>query len=116
MASDQMCVRARGVLLVTSAHLSRQERAMPTICPSCGHKNIEGVDECENCGVDLRTVDLPKPVTKLEQTVMQLPLTALEMSTVHAVSPETTIEEVIHTLNRQKLDILEIIEDEKLIG
>jgi CBS domain-containing protein len=89
---------------------------MPTTCPSCGHKNIEGVDECENCGADLRRVDLPKPVTKLEQTVMHLPLTALEMSTVHAVSPETTIEEAIHTLNRQKLDILEIIEDEKLIG
>jgi CBS domain-containing protein len=89
---------------------------MPTICPSCGHKNIEGVDECENCGADLRTVDLPKPVTKLEQTVMHLPLTALEFETVHAISPNTTVEDAIHTLNRQKLDILEIIEDEKLIG
>jgi CBS domain-containing protein len=89
---------------------------MPTICPSCGHKNIEGVDECENCGADLRTVDLPKPVTKLEQTVMQLPLTALEFATVHAISPDTTVEAAIHTLNRQNLDILEITENEKLIG
>src|SRR5689334_14888667 len=89
---------------------------MPTLCPSCGAKNIEGVDECENCGADLRSIDLPKPLTKLEQTVMHLPLTALEMSKVHAVSPETTLETAIHTLNRQKLDILEVIEGEKLVG
>jgi CBS domain-containing protein len=24
------------------------------ICPSCGFENIQGVDECENCGADLR--------------------------------------------------------------
>ena len=29
---------------------------MATICPSCGAKNLEGADECCNCGADLRTV------------------------------------------------------------
>ena len=27
--------------------------------PVCGHENIEGEDDCENCGADLRTVDVP---------------------------------------------------------
>jgi CBS domain-containing protein len=89
---------------------------MPTTCPSCGFKNIEGVDECENCGADLRTVDLPKALTKLEKTVMELPLTALEMTKVHSVSPQTTVEDAVHTLNRQKLDILEVVEGDKLVG
>jgi methionyl-tRNA synthetase len=31
------------------------------ICPACGFENIQGVDECENCGADLRTADLPSP-------------------------------------------------------
>ena len=25
------------------------------ICPVCGFENIQGADECENCGADLRT-------------------------------------------------------------
>ena len=55
---------------------------MATTCPSCGAKNLEGADECANCGADLRTVDLPKPVSKLEQAVMLLPLTSLQLSHV----------------------------------
>ena len=27
---------------------------MSTICPSCGAKNLEGADECANCGGDLQ--------------------------------------------------------------
>lgn len=29
------------------------------ICPECHHDNIEGVDHCANCGMDLRSLDLP---------------------------------------------------------
>ncbi len=29
------------------------------LCPECRHDNIEGVDHCENCGHDLRNLDLP---------------------------------------------------------
>jgi signal-transduction protein with cAMP-binding, CBS, and nucleotidyltransferase domain len=29
------------------------------ICPECRTDNIEGVDHCENCGHDLRGLDLP---------------------------------------------------------
>jgi len=87
-----------------------------TICPSCGHKNLEGADACSNCGSPLTKVDLPKPASRVEQTVMQLPLTALEMSVVHSIPPDTTLEDAVQTLNRQKIDILEVVEDGRLIG
>ena len=29
------------------------------LCPVCRHDNFEGEDNCENCGADLRTVDIP---------------------------------------------------------
>ena len=29
------------------------------ICPQCGFDNLRGVDECENCGFDLASVDIP---------------------------------------------------------
>src|SRR5215212_1125788 len=89
---------------------------MPTICPSCGSKNLEGADECANCGGDLRTVDLPKPASQIEQTVMQLPLTALKMTAVHAVPPDTTLDAAVQTLVRQHIDLLEVVEKGRLIG
>lgn len=90
--------------------------AVPTICPSCGARNLEGTDECTNCGADLRTIDLPKAVSKIEQSVMQLPLTALGMTKIHVMPPDTTLADAIQTLLRQQLDIVEIVEDGKLIG
>lgn len=89
---------------------------MSTICPSCGTKNLEGTDECRNCGGDLRTVDLPSPASQIEQTVMQLPLTALKMSAVHAVAPDTPLEVAVQTLVRQRIDLLEVVESGRLIG
>ena len=89
---------------------------MSTTCPSCGTKNLEGTDECANCGGDLRTVDLPTPASQIEQTVMQLPLTALKMTSVHMVPPDTTLEVAVQTLVRQHVDILEVVENGRLIG
>jgi CBS domain-containing protein len=89
---------------------------MSTICPSCGAKNLEGADECANCGGDLRTVDLPKPSSQIEQTVMQLPLTSVGMTPVHAVAPDTPLEVVVQTLVRQKIDLVEIVEGGRLVG
>src|SRR5829696_6678728 len=89
---------------------------MSTICPSCGAKNLEGADECANCGGDLRTVDLPKPASEIEQTVMQLPLTTIRMTSVHAIAPETVLEVAVQTLVRQKVDLLEVVQNGKLVG
>ncbi len=89
---------------------------MATTCPSCGTENLEGTDECANCGMDLRTVDLPRPVSQIEQTVMQLPLTSLKMTAVHAVAPDVTLEVAVQTLVRQKADLLEVVENGRLLG
>ena len=47
---------------------------------------------------------------------MHQPLTALEMSRVHAVAPDTPLEVAVQTLVRQKVAILEVIEDGQLVG
>jgi CBS domain-containing protein len=89
---------------------------MPLTCPSCGYKNLPGADDCANCGGDLRATDLPKATTRIEQAVMNMPLTALGLSRIHAISPDTTLEIALSTLFRQKADILEVVENERLIG
>ena len=54
------------------------------ICPVCGFENIQGVDECENCGADLRTADIPSPGTAFEAKLVDVPL-----SEVHPHLPLT---------------------------
>lgn len=85
-------------------------------CPTCGAANLEGADECAQCGADLRTVGLPAAKSPVETSIMQLPLTALQLTPVHAVTPDTTLDVAVQTLCRQKVDMLEVVEDGRLIG
>lgn len=89
---------------------------MATVCPSCGAKNLEGADECCECGGDLRAVDLPKPASEVEQSVMHLPLTTLSMRQVHAVSPDASLDTAVQTLVRQQLDMVDVVDDGRLVG
>ena len=89
---------------------------MATMCPSCGAKNLEGADECCNCGGDLRMIDLPRPASQVEQSVMHLPLTTLSMRQVHAVSPDAALDDAVQTLVRQQLDMVDVVEDGRLVG
>ena len=89
---------------------------MATTCPSCGSKNLEGLDECANCGADLRTVDLPKPVSRIEQAVMLLPLTSLQLSQLPAVEATTSLEDAVREIAAKKLDMLAVMDGERLVG
>lgn len=83
---------------------------LSSLCPMCGEQNLEGADECANCGADLRSQDLPRPQTRIERTVMQLPLTALSLTQVHVVPPDMPLEAVVHALCRQQTDLVEVVD------
>src|SRR5688500_10399220 len=90
---------------------------MPTLCPSCGTRNLEGVDECANCGADLSKVDLPRPKSRLEQALMKMPLTDLTISPMTKIAPAATLQEAVDTLRREHADILAVVDGEgHLIG
>ncbi len=89
---------------------------MATTCPSCGSKNLEGVDECANCGAELRTVDLPKPASKLEQAVMLLPLTSLALSQLPSIDSAMPLEVAVREIASKKLDMLAVTDGERLVG
>src|SRR5919204_572426 len=68
------------------------------ICPHCGHHNLEGLDNCEKCLQDLRTLDVPLPTGGLqkhlmEDTVGQVPFDRLvTVREVMTPSPEAVEE------------------------
>jgi len=47
------------------------------ICPSCGHANIPGADECADCMFDLTSLDKPEAQDRIEASVMRDPIRAL---------------------------------------
>ena len=54
------------------------------LCPVCRHDNFEGEDNCENCGADLRTSDIPQPAVDFRGRLLGQHLDALR-----ALPPQT---------------------------
>jgi len=46
-------------------------------CPSCGHLNLPGADQCEKCLFPLAPLDLPVPQDKVESSLMADPVSVL---------------------------------------
>ena len=97
-------------------HPGKRTIPMPTKCPSCGTKNLEGADECAFCGADLRAVAIGPDRNEEEPSAMHLPLTAMDLTVVHPIGPDAPLSEAVQVLVRQNVDIVEIVEHDQLIG
>jgi len=85
------------------------------ICPVCGHDNLEGLDNCENCEADLRTVDIPRATNAFEAR-MQAPLSSLRPRVPEVVSAETPAADVIARMRRATVDCVLVARDGRLAG
>ena len=64
-------------------------------CPDCGHDNIDGLDACEHCGQDLRSIDVPQPKGGLQRRIMETPLRELNPKQAITVGPRVPVSKVI---------------------
>src|SRR3954471_9865905 len=106
----------RHIPVTDGVHTSQGGGAMTTLCPSCGSWNMEGAEQCTDCGADLYNVDVPPPAVRIDQAVMRRPLSSRELTTIHSISPDETMDVAAQTLRRQKVDLLEVVESGRLIG
>jgi CBS domain-containing protein len=65
------------------------------ICPQCGFSNLQGVDECENCGFDLMSVDVPSPSTQFEAELVKIPLADLRHHKPLTIAPDATAADAV---------------------
>ncbi len=86
------------------------------ICPICGHENLQGVDECANCGADLRTVDIPHPGNEFEARLVREQLRELEDGDVIRVPPTTPIRDVLRQMQDASIGSALVLEGEQLVG
>jgi CBS domain-containing protein len=85
------------------------------ICVVCGFDNIEGQDNCENCGADLRTVDIPAAATPFEDR-MQRPVAALRPHPAPTTTPDASVAEVVETMRNRHEDCVLVTDDERVVG
>lgn len=86
------------------------------ICPSCGHKNIPGADECESCFQDLASLDGVVPKSKMEKVLMRDPISRLQPREPVITSPESNVLETVQKMNEAKIGCVLVAKNGKLQG
>ena len=91
---------------------------MPTNCPSCGHRNLEGADECAECGGDLTKLDAPRPNTAVEAVLMKRTLASLNLDPPRTIAADRPLSEAIQIFADEGRGLLSVLDPEtsKLVG
>lgn len=85
-------------------------------CPSCGAENIEGVDTCENCLNDLRSLDVPDTYQVGSESDLAQLLGEVRLSRAQTVSAGASVAEVIAVLRREPSGAVVIVEGDRVMG
>lgn len=80
------------------------------ICPVCGFENIQGVDQCDNCGADLRSADIPEPGSAFEASLVDVPLAAVKHHTPLTITPDASAADAVRQMQAANVGCL-LVED-----
>ena len=86
------------------------------ICPACGHTNLQGEDNCENCGADLRTADIPQPGNVFEARLVTEPLGSVDTRSPVSLPPDASVTDAISALQDGRADCVLVEEGGRLVG
>jgi len=87
------------------------------ICPNCGHDNLPGSEECSRCTQDLTQLDLPVAQNRVERSLMEDPIHAIQPRPPVTVKSSATLGEALQLLLNENLGALLVVDDTgKLIG
>ena len=86
------------------------------ICPYCGSENLEGVDDCAECGQPLGDAYLPDPSSTVEQGLLTDHVDVLSPKVPIAVSAETPVRDVLRMLVDRSIGCLIVADEGKPVG
>ena len=87
------------------------------ICPTCGHDNLPGNEECVHCQQDLTPLDRPMAQDKVERSLMEDPVSLLNPKPPVTVAPSTTLKQALQAMLASDIGALLVVDDHgKLIG
>ena len=76
------------------------------ICPVCGVHNIQGADECENCGADLRAADIPEPSNAFEANLFDVPLASVRHHAPLTITPSASAADAVRQMQAANVGCL----------
>ena len=86
------------------------------ICPDCGTDNMAGVDSCEECGQDLRSLDIPSAKDGLQQVLLETPLREVGLLPPNIVSPADSVLEAVRLMQKTRHGSVLVVENGTLVG
>ena len=85
-------------------------------CPSCGHGNYPGEDSCEECGADLRTLDVPQDAVDFHGRLLGEHLDALGIEIPPTVVAGTSARAAIARMKDDGLECLIVVDGDRVRG
>jgi CBS domain-containing protein len=87
------------------------------ICPTCGHDNLPGNDNCIHCHQDLTPLDRPMPQNRVEHSLMEDRVSKLQPRKPITVRPTISITSAIQAMLASDIGTLLVTGDDgKLLG
>jgi CBS domain-containing protein len=87
------------------------------ICPSCHYENIEGSDECVNCGAALYGLDLPgQPQGSKSPDFIHQPLSSLPIRQAPTVGPSDPVSLAIRRMRNADANCVLVMDGAHMAG
>jgi CBS domain-containing protein len=86
------------------------------LCPHCGHHNIDGMDNCEECMHDLSIFDVPSPTGGLQMHLMEDTIRHIPFDRLVLVSPNDSVAHAVSRIKAVGIGQAVVVEEDKLVG
>jgi CBS domain-containing protein len=87
------------------------------ICPTCGHDNVPGAEECSNCCCDLTQLDRPMAQNRVERSLMEDPVSILLPRDPVTLPTTATVRQAMQTMLAGNVGALLVVDAKgKLAG
>ena len=85
-------------------------------CPACGFDNLQGVDECENCGADLRAAGTTSRGDVFEAKLVSVPLSEVHPHAALTISTGARAADAVRQMNDARVGCLVVADDGQVRG
>ncbi len=87
------------------------------ICPTCGHDNLPGSEECDRCQQDLTQLDRPQPHDRVERSLMEDRVGDLRPVEPITLPPTARLRDAMQAMLTKKIGALLVVDGGgKLLG
>lgn len=86
------------------------------VCPYCGHQNLDGLDNCDECLHDLSIFDVPSPTGGLQEHLMEDKVSHIPYDRLVLVSPDDSVAHAVSRIKSIGIGQAVVVEGGKLIG